>query len=72
MEEVWGYLWLYDGREIDLRGQSIHQAKKQIMGVGIKSYGQKEIGDEANVCIKYPDGTEKTVTGIKNVREIFS
>ena len=66
IKEVWGHLWLYDGREIELDGAATKEPITEI-----KSFGQHELGSEANVFVVFSDGSDKTLRTLPTVRKFF-
>lgn len=67
---MYGCLWLEDGTEVDLDGCTLDEIT--IDPMMITSYGEHEIGDDANISVTYDDGSKEIVTGLANVRKLFS
>lgn len=66
---MYGHLWLDDGTEIDLEGNTLDEV--QVDPMMITSYGEHEIGDDANISVNYDDGSNEIVTGLANVHRLF-
>ena len=63
---VFGCLWLRNGTKLDLDGQEL--ASISVNSKDIVSYGEHELGREANIYIE-PPGYE--IRGLQNVRRLF-
>lgn len=66
---MYGCLWLEDGTVVELDGCTLDQV--QVDPMMITSYGEHEIGDDANISVNYDDGSNEIVDGLDNVRRLF-
>jgi hypothetical protein len=69
--KVWGGLWLADGAVLALDGQTLAAAKREIAGRKITSFGEHEIGEEANVAVDSGSGRLHTFASLSAVRALF-
>ena len=67
-DELYGYLQFKDGSDLQLDGgkRSSYKINKEIVG-----FGEDNLGDEANILVTTPDGKEKDLSTLKDVKKYF-
>lgn len=64
---IYGYLKLKNGKEYDLEGQIPPKFNYN----DIISFGQEDIGNEAENYIKYTDGSSESLTNLKDIKLFY-
>ncbi len=77
-EEVWGFIRLSDGREANLNGNLIIIDGEPykfnplpFKPEDITGFGELEIGDEANIFVRYADNSTDTFDNIDDIQNFF-
>ena len=65
--QIWGCLWMKDGSQVDLDGI----VPNTIEPSNIDSFGEHELGDEANIYVIRDDGSDEILNTMADVRSFF-
>jgi hypothetical protein len=68
VSQIYGNLWLKNGKEIELDGPT----PKKFDPTNIESIGEHEIGDDANVCVIYSDSSKKLIKTVADTQKFFT
>lgn len=67
-KKIYGHIWFEDGKNMPFEGSDF---SLNFDAATIKSYGEHEIGDEANLYIIYETEISEVITGLSNVIRFF-
>ena len=68
IKSIYGVLILADGTVLELDGGTLPNLHCEVV-----SYGEEELGDEANLFVEFTDGTSDTIDGgLHNVKQFLN